>query len=87
MSVPVHSFNMRAIEIFEAPEYCNIELEFRGGKCEQYRCRLDASYASTVTEIYNKDDQVIATSIEDLIEMGVTKARVLPVHEIELEGF
>ena len=77
---------MLPIEIFEIPESCEIELEFLSGKRQNYRCRLDISYGSTVTEVYNKDDQVIATSIEDLKEMGVVKARVCPVYEIEVEG-
>ena len=75
---------LNAIEYFEIPDECQIELEFNNGKSGIYRCRTDVSFGNVVKEIYNKDDEIIATSMNDLVALGVTKAIVRTAHTIDL---
>ena len=75
---------MNPIEFLEIPEECEIELEFKQGVGKIYRCRIDLSYGNIVKEIYDKDDEIIATSLQDLVASGVTKATVILKHEIEV---
>ena len=77
-------FMLTPIEYFEMPDECEIELEFKHGRTGRYRCRTDVSYGNFVKEVYDKDDEIIATSLSDLRNMGVTKATLIQRHEIEV---
>ena len=72
------------IEFFEVPDEYEIELEFANNRRNRkMRCRCDISHNNVVTEVYDDSYHVIATSMQDLIEMGVCKATVIALHEID----
>lgn len=85
--MPVLLINMNPIEFFEIPDECQIELEFKNNRSGIYRCRIDVSYGNIVKEIYDKDDRIIATSMNDLVALGVTKVIVRPAHTVDLSDF
>ena len=73
------------IEFYGTPDACAIELNFSNGRTKHYRCRVDISEGNTVSEVYDKDDEVIATTLQELLDMGVVSASVKATHQIELE--
>ena len=76
---------MRPIEFFEIPDESKIELTFRDGKTKEFRCRTDFLHTNVVSEVYDEFDEVIATSMIDLKLMGAISARIMPIHEIEVD--
>ena len=72
------------IEFYDTPDECTIDLSFEDGRTKQFRCRVNASYKNTVSEIYDKDDEIIATSMQDLRRMGVVSASVQATHSVEV---
>lgn len=78
---------LEPIEFYDTPDACEIELSFSNGQTKRYRCRVDISHGNTVSEVYDKDDEVIATTLDELRDMGVVSATVQATHQIALEGF
>ena len=72
------------IEFYDTPDKANIILEFNDGKSKRYRCSVDISHNNTISEVYNKDDEVIATNLQDLKALGVVSAYLEANHEIEM---
>ena len=71
------------IEFFEIPDTFKIELEFKN-KTATMDCHCDLSHNNTVTEIYDSSGEIIATCMDDLIALGVTKATVKASHEVDI---
>ncbi len=76
-------FNMNKIEFFEIPEECQIELQI-GKHTKTYSCICDLSHGNIVKEVYDDSGEIIATSMSDLMDIGVSKATVIQLHEVEL---
>lgn len=71
------------IEYYEIPEECQIELQI-GNKTQILDCRVDLSHDSIVSEVYDNAGNIIATSMDDLVKLGVAKATVIQKHEVDL---
>lgn len=80
----VCSFMFELIEFYEIPEEYEILLDFADGRGRSYRCRLDISHGNRISEIYDADDNVIATNMNDLREMGVVASTLIQSHDIEV---
>lgn len=75
---------LQPIEFFEIPERCKLEVEFRDGTTQEFDCRVDISHNAVVQEVYDKDDEIIATTLGQLCSMGAVKVTVKAYHEVDL---
>ncbi len=73
---------LKPIVFFEIPDEYEIELEFKGNR-PLMKCRCDISHNNTVTAIYDSSDDIIATSMRDLAELGVVKATLIALYKID----
>ena len=71
------------IEFFDIPYECEIEIEYDKHKFMRCNCVVSMAYGSFVTEVYDSKGEIIATSLENLLEMGATKVTVILKHEVE----
>ncbi|MCY3721338.1 MAG: hypothetical protein OXG97_03860 [Candidatus Poribacteria bacterium] len=75
---------MDTIEFYDVPEEHEILLEFKNGVKKTCRCRTDISHDNIVEAVYDRDDNVIATSARELRELGVRRATVKAFHDVNL---
>lgn len=79
---------MNMIEFHEVPDEHEIVLEFKNGTTRVCRCRADISHENIVEEVYDRDDNIIATSKDELRALGVRRATVKASHDVNLsEGY
>ena len=71
------------IRFYEPPEEYWLCCEFREGPSKRYRCSI--GYDNIIQEVWNKDDEIVATSIQDLKELGVVEATLEFTHTVELQ--
>ena len=76
---------MDRIEFFEIPDEYHITLNFSKPRTQKkYRCKVDVSHGNVIREIYDDYDEIIATSLKDLQDLGVISAELHALHEIEV---
>lgn len=71
------------IEFFDVADEYRVRLEI-GNRTHIYHCRCDFSSENVVQEIYDDSGEIIATSMEDLARLGVSKATVIADYEVDL---
>ena len=75
---------MNPIEFYGYSHEHEIVLEFENGTQRVCRCRADISHNNIVEEVYDKDDNTMATCKEELVALGVKRATVKASHNVDL---